>query len=113
VTDAAILATNSDGALIVARFGQTKREQLAHVVGNLRDVGAPLLGAIFAMAPARGSASYSYSYYGNAGAQRPSPTAPPDDPMALDSSPSSTTSRGLAAAIRHPNRHYSPKPQKS
>lgn len=113
VTDAAILATNSDGALIVARFGQTKREQLAHVVGNLRDVGAGLLGAIFAMAPARGSASYSYSYYGNAGAQRPSPTAPPDDPMALDRSPSSTTTRGLAAAIRHPNRHYSPKPQKS
>lgn len=113
VTDAAILATNSDGALIVARFGQTKREQLAHVVGNLRDVGAPLLGAIFAMAPSRGSASYSYSYYGNAGARQPSSPAPPDDPATPDHSPSSTTSRSLAAAIRHPNRHYSPKPQKS
>ena len=35
VTDAAILAADSDGVLIMARFGQTKREQLAHAVGNL------------------------------------------------------------------------------
>ena len=41
VTDAAILAADSDGVLIMARFGQTKREQLAHAVGNLEDVGAP------------------------------------------------------------------------
>ncbi len=41
VTDAAILAANSDGVLIMARFGQTKREQLAHAVGTLEDVGAP------------------------------------------------------------------------
>ena len=41
VTDAAILAANADGVLIMARFGQTKREQLAHAVGNLEDVGAP------------------------------------------------------------------------
>ncbi|MCU1698697.1 MAG: lipopolysaccharide biosynthesis [Mycobacterium sp.] len=65
VTDAAILAADADGVLLVARFGETKREQLAHAVGNLRDVGAPLLGAIFAMTPARGNASYSYSYYGD------------------------------------------------
>ena len=62
VTDAAILAADADGVLIMARFGQTKREQLAHAVGNLKDVGAPLLGAVFTMTPARGSASYSYSY---------------------------------------------------
>jgi receptor protein-tyrosine kinase len=62
VTDAAILASNSDGVLIMARFGQTKREQLAHAVGNLEDVGAPLLGAVFTMTPARGNGSYSYSY---------------------------------------------------
>ena len=67
VTDAAILAANADGVLIMARFGQTKREQLAHAVGNLEDVGAPLLGAVFTMTPARGNASYSYSYYGDDG----------------------------------------------
>jgi capsular exopolysaccharide synthesis family protein len=73
VTDAAILAANSDGAIIMARFGQTKREQLAHAVGNLKDVGAPLLGAVFTMAPTRGRASYSYSYYGDGRAPSPSP----------------------------------------
>lgn len=64
VTDAAILAAGADGVLVVARYGETKREQLAHAVGNLRSVGAPLLGAVFTITPARGGASYSYSYYG-------------------------------------------------
>ncbi|WP_006247010.1 polysaccharide biosynthesis tyrosine autokinase [Mycolicibacterium tusciae] len=64
VTDAAILSAGADGVLIVARYGETKREQLAHAVGNLRSVGAPLLGAVFTITPARGGASYSYSYYG-------------------------------------------------
>jgi receptor protein-tyrosine kinase len=67
VTDAAVLAANSDGALIMARFGQTKREQLAHAVGSLEAVAAPLLGAVFTMTPTRGGAAYSYNYgyYGN------------------------------------------------
>lgn len=66
VTDGAILAANSDGALIMARYGQTKREQLAQAIGNLRDVGATVLGAAFTMTSTRGSAySYSYGYYGD------------------------------------------------
>lgn len=64
VTDAAILAAGADGVLIVARYGETKREQLTHAVGSLRSVGAPVLGAVFTMTPSRGGASYSYSYYG-------------------------------------------------
>jgi receptor protein-tyrosine kinase len=71
VTDAAILAANSDGVLIMARFGQTKREQLAHAVGNLEDVGARPLGAVFTMTPERGHAKYSYSYYRDGGARQP------------------------------------------
>ena len=65
VTDAAVLAADSDGVLVIARFGETKREQLAHAVGNLKNVGARILGAVFTMTPARGNASYSYSYYGD------------------------------------------------
>jgi capsular exopolysaccharide synthesis family protein len=92
VTDAAILAANSDGALIIARFGQTKREHLAHAVGNLEDVGAPLLGALFTMTPARGGAAYSYSYryYGNDSARRPSRNSMSDEPAVLKPSPPST-----------------------
>jgi len=65
VTDAAILAAASDGVLVIARFAGTKRDQLAHAVGNLRNVGAPILGAVFTMTPARGKGSYNYSYYGD------------------------------------------------
>ncbi|MCH9733088.1 MAG: polysaccharide biosynthesis tyrosine autokinase [Actinomycetia bacterium] len=68
VTDAAILAAGADGVLLIARFGQTKLDQLTHAVGILKDVGAPLLGAVFTMMPMRGSSShgysYGYSYYG-------------------------------------------------
>lgn len=62
VTDAALLATAADGALTMARFGQTKRDQLAHAVRNLEDVGATVLGTVLTMTPTRGSSSYSYSY---------------------------------------------------
>lgn len=64
VTDASVLAAAADGVLIMARFAETKRDQLAHAVGYLKDVDASLLGAVFTMTPARGNASYSYSYYG-------------------------------------------------
>lgn len=67
VTDAAILAAGADGVLIMTRFGQTRREQLTHAVGNLESVGAPLLGAVFTMSPMRGHSKYSYdyTYYGS------------------------------------------------
>ena len=92
VTDAAILAAGADGVLIMARFGQTKREQLTHAVGNLEDVGAPLLGAVFTMMPTRGNASYSYNYtyYGDDSARRSSRREPPAEPAALNPPPPST-----------------------
>jgi len=65
VTDAAILATDADGVLIMARHGQTKRDQLAHAIRNLGDVSAALLGAIFTMTPSRGGTSYNYTYHDN------------------------------------------------
>lgn len=73
VTDAAILAASADGVLIMARFGQTRRDQLAHAVGNLADVGASVLGAVFTLTPSRGSTSYTYAYhYGDDSARRTS-----------------------------------------
>lgn len=70
VTDAAILSASADGVLLITRFGQTKREELAHAVASLADVGAPLLGAVFTMVPSRGSSSYSYNYnYSHVGSQ--------------------------------------------
>ncbi|MDX1872144.1 polysaccharide biosynthesis tyrosine autokinase [Mycolicibacterium sp. 120266] len=63
VTDAAILAAASDGVLMMTRFGYTKREQVAHAVASLHNVGASVLGAVFTMVPARSGSPYSYSYY--------------------------------------------------
>lgn len=72
VTDAALLATSADGVLVVARYGQTKRDQLRHAIASLKDVDASLIGAVFAMIPARGNSSYGYGYYGEDSTQRPS-----------------------------------------
>ncbi|OYN76963.1 polysaccharide biosynthesis tyrosine autokinase [Mycolicibacterium sphagni] len=62
VTDAAILAANSDGVLLIARYGQAKREQISHAITNLENVGASLLGAVFTITPTRGVGPYSYGY---------------------------------------------------
>ena len=62
VTDAALLAAGSDGVLVITRFGSTKREQLTHASESLRDVGAPLLGAVLTMMPTRGGSYYGYRY---------------------------------------------------
>jgi capsular exopolysaccharide synthesis family protein len=63
VTDAAVLAPNSDGVLLIARFGETKRDQLGHAVASLRSVGATILGAVFTIAPTRKGSSDGYNYY--------------------------------------------------
>lgn len=65
VTDAAILTANSDGALLLAKFGATKTDQVAHSVGNLAKIGAKLLGSVLVMVPTRGLSNYygyGYSY---------------------------------------------------
>jgi receptor protein-tyrosine kinase len=73
VTDAAILAAGADGVLIMARYGKTKREQIAYAVRSLGDVGAKLLGAVLTMTPSRKSASYNYSYSGYYGVSKSKP----------------------------------------
>lgn len=46
VTDAALLGTNADGVVVVARAGQTESAGLAYAVEQLRSVRAPILGAV-------------------------------------------------------------------
>lgn len=77
VTDGAILSSKSDGALIIARYGQTKRDQLSHAVETLGNVGAQVLGAVFTMIPTRGGVGrayrYRYGYYGETDSAATSP----------------------------------------
>lgn len=67
VTDAAVLATQTDGALLVVKHGRTRRDQLAHAVDRLAAVDAKTLGVVLNMTPVRGADSaYSYGYGGYA-----------------------------------------------
>ncbi len=73
VTDAALLAAQADGALIVVRHGRTTRDQLRHAIERIESVGAKAVGVVINLAPTKriGRAygygygygySYSYSY---------------------------------------------------
>lgn len=63
VTDAAILARATSGALMVVAAGRTTKHQLTGAVESLSTVGAKLAGFVMSMVPTRGPDSY-YSAYG-------------------------------------------------
>lgn len=62
VTDAAVLAAVCSGAVVVAKYGQTRREQIARAVESLRTVGTTVYGAVLTMTPLKGPDSYYYGY---------------------------------------------------
>ncbi len=63
VTDAAVLSAKVDGTLVVASAGSTTAKQLSRTVEVLRQVGAPLVGAVLNNAPAETAYGYTYGYY--------------------------------------------------
>jgi non-specific protein-tyrosine kinase len=67
VTDAAVLASRTDGTLLIARVGRTRREQLRRALESLRTVDARVLGTVLNMVPTKGVNAYDYGgYYGYA-----------------------------------------------
>jgi capsular exopolysaccharide synthesis family protein len=62
VTDAAVLSRICDGAVIVVRYGKTRREQLERTSQALRTVDARILGTVLNMAPSKGPDAYGYGY---------------------------------------------------
>ena len=54
VSDAAVLARGTDGAVLVARHGSTRREQLARAVADLEAVQARIIGTALTFVPSRG-----------------------------------------------------------
>lgn len=63
VTDAAILARATSGAMMVVASGKTTKHQLTGATDALETVGAKLAGFVMSMVPTRGPDSY-YSGYG-------------------------------------------------
>ena len=62
VTDAAILSTAADGAILVARHGTIKREQVADSADALRQVNARIFGTVLNFVPMRKRRKYGYGY---------------------------------------------------
>ena len=62
VTDGAILARMTDGALLVVRAGTTRTDQLRQAATALASVEARVLGAVLNMMPKGGAGGYGYGY---------------------------------------------------
>ena len=62
VTDAAILARATSGALVVVSAGRTNRHQLSGAVDALQTIGARVAGVVLSMVPTRGPDAYAYAY---------------------------------------------------
>jgi capsular exopolysaccharide synthesis family protein len=67
VTDAALLARQADGAILVVKHGKITRDQVALSLQRLEQVDARLVGVVINMLPAKGRGGYGYGYgYGYA-----------------------------------------------
>ena len=63
LSDAAILATQADGVLLVLEAGKTRREWATRASEALRRVNAHIVGVVLNRMPARGGGYYYYYYY--------------------------------------------------
>jgi capsular exopolysaccharide synthesis family protein len=66
VTDAAVLATNADGAVVVVSAGKTTYEMMHKALENLEKARARALGVVLNKVPKRGAGAtyYGYQYQG-------------------------------------------------
>jgi polysaccharide biosynthesis transport protein len=67
MSDAAILAKITGGALVVAAADSVHRQQLADGLGSLEDVGARVLGIVLNRLPHKQTDTFSYYDYASTG----------------------------------------------
>ncbi|MFF2910895.1 CpsD/CapB family tyrosine-protein kinase [Paenibacillus sp. NPDC057934] len=65
VTDAQIVASKSDGVIMVVSYGKVKREIAMKAKSGLDRVGAKMLGVVLNNVKRKASEGYYYYYYGN------------------------------------------------
>lgn len=63
LSDAAVLATQVDGVVLVLEAGRTRRQLAERALQALNRVNAHVVGAVLNRVPTRGSGYYYYSYY--------------------------------------------------
>jgi succinoglycan biosynthesis transport protein ExoP len=64
VTDAVLLAKQTDGVILVVQAGKTLRDEIRRSASKIRSVGGTILGVIVNAIEARDRDGYYYSYYG-------------------------------------------------
>jgi capsular exopolysaccharide synthesis family protein len=100
VTDAAILARATSGALMVIAAGRTSRHQLSLATDALSTVGAKLAGFVMSMVPTRGPDSYYASYgYGYGYTEQPAKSSRADRAAAKRLTQSARGSSTVEASI--------------
>lgn len=76
VADAAVLASQADGAVVVVRWGKSSKDAVKHAIAALGQVNAKVLGTVLNAVPQkRGGDGYGYGYgygYGHGYGARPS-----------------------------------------
>jgi len=70
VADAALLAKQMDGVLLVVEAGATRREAALRAKEDLTRVGANLIGAVLNKLSPKGAGGYYYHYYSEEGEKR-------------------------------------------
>ena len=82
MTDAALIASQVDGAVVVVRQGRTTKDQVRHSIERLAAVGARPLGVAMNMVPTKGRKGrygygygYGYGYAPDSGRRVKEPTA--------------------------------------
>ncbi len=63
VTDAAVVATHADGAVLVARSGKTATTRVRTALASLRAVDSQILGCVLNMQPTKGNVDHYYGTY--------------------------------------------------
>jgi non-specific protein-tyrosine kinase len=77
LSDAAVVASQVDGVLLVVEAGKTRRQAAHRAVEALRGVNARLLGLVLNRVPRRGAGNYYYySYYRSDYSERPPRSGP-------------------------------------
>ncbi|MDR7184919.1 capsular exopolysaccharide synthesis family protein [Microbacterium trichothecenolyticum] len=105
VTDAAILAKATSGAILVVSAGHTNRHQLSGAVDALNTAGAHIAGVAMTMVPTRGPDSYAYGYgYGTYGygyvQEKPAKAKAPKKTKAEKAAPAPAPTRPAASPAR-------------
>lgn len=86
VTDAAVVSKHTNGTLLVAASGSTRKQELTGAVRSLAAAGGHLLGIIVTMLRTKGPDSYGYGAhgaYGGYGGEQASSTVPDNQAAAV------------------------------